>query len=69
MIILTLQQADAVTGPTLNGAALRPRETIHGTFALPEEVLADPNHAMHHALLSSLPTQTLTSADFPVVTE
>lgn len=56
MIILTAEQADHVRGPTANGAALEPRELPGGVFILPEAVLADPNHAMHHDYLAALPT-------------
>lgn len=59
MLILTPAIADAVRGPTSNGATLDPRALADGTFALPTRVLDDPNHALHHALLATLPTRAL----------
>lgn len=54
-ISLTAEEAAQVAGPTSNGAALYP--VPHGQgFILGLGVLDDPNHAMHHAFLSSLPT-------------
>lgn len=55
MLILPPAVADAVRGPTAAGAALDPRPLADGGFALPERVLADPDHAEHHALLAGLP--------------
>ncbi|MBZ9975470.1 hypothetical protein [Mesorhizobium sp. BR-1-1-10] len=66
MIILTAQQADHVRGPTGNGAALDPRELPDGVFILPEAVLTDPNHAMHHDFLAAMPTRTV---DIPAVSD
>ncbi|WP_442577871.1 hypothetical protein ACSBOB_20200 [Mesorhizobium sp. ASY16-5R] len=55
MIILTSAQADVVRGPTANNAYLEPRRISDDVYILPEEVLADPDHAVHHAFLASLP--------------
>ncbi|TGP27881.1 hypothetical protein EN875_033030 [Mesorhizobium sp. M2D.F.Ca.ET.232.01.1.1] len=59
MIILDAEQADHVRGPTANGAALEPRELPDGIFILPEAVLSDPNHAMHHDYLAALLTRDI----------
>lgn len=54
-IILTPDQADHVRGPTAPGAALMPISIEGSLFILPVEVLADPDHAMHHDYLAALP--------------
>lgn len=61
MIILTASQANTVRGNTSVGAALDP--ILHPDnvrYCLPEAVLSDPAHAVHHAFLSILPTETVT---------
>jgi hypothetical protein len=54
-IVLTVPQADHVRGPTAPGAALMPIVIVGGLFVLPVEVLADPDHAVHHDYLAALP--------------
>lgn len=56
MIYLTAEQADHVRGPTANGAYLAPVEIPDGRFILGENVLDDPDHAMHREYLAALPT-------------
>ena len=65
MLILGPADAAAVTGPTADGAALQPRALADGDFALPARVLDDPAHAMHHALLSTMPTRPLADCVWP----
>ena len=55
MIILTSAQADAVRGQSSPGFALDPRPLADGTYALPEAVLTDVNHASKWAILAPLP--------------
>ncbi len=68
-VILNANQAGAVRGPTTPPAALEPIARQGGTFILPLAVLADPAHAMHHALLSGLPQLDSGSPDFPPAIE
>lgn len=59
-IILTAEEAEAVRGPTAPGAALEPVTLVDSErFALPEAVLADPDHARHHVLLEALARRVL----------
>lgn len=58
LLILTAEQAAAVRGET-DRAALDPRPLADGSFALPERVLQDPSHAMHHVLLDVCPRRPL----------
>lgn len=64
-LILTASQADEVRGPTVPPAALDPVERQAGVFILGVAVLADPAHAMHHALLSGLPQLDSADPAFP----
>ena len=67
MIILTREQANRVRGLTTSGHALVPIPLADGRFALPESVLADPEHARYHAGLAALPRVTdrsLSEADY-----
>jgi hypothetical protein len=65
MIILTSSEADHVRGPTTNGAALAPRRMKAGTHALPEAVLDDPDHAIHHEYLTALPRREVSANEWP----
>lgn len=66
MIILTTEQADQVRGPTTAGSALDPVPLADGqTFVLPESVLQDPAHSMHHAFLETLPRRTINPSEWP----
>ena len=56
MIYLTVEQADHVRGSTANGAYLSPVPIADGRFILGENVLTDPDHAMHYDYLAALPT-------------
>lgn len=58
LILLTSEEADAVRGPseTTPSAALQPIVLTDGRYILGTEVLSDPAHAKHWALLASLPT-------------
>jgi hypothetical protein len=51
MIILTYDQANQVRGLTVAGHALAPAPLADGTLALPDAVLNDPYHAIHHEYL------------------
>lgn len=64
MIILTPEQADQVRGTTAPGHALDPMALLDGSFALPEAVLSDPAHGVHHALLGSLPTRDVADNEY-----
>jgi len=57
VILLSSAQAAAVRGVSAETslAALEPRPLTDGRFFLGVEVLADPSHAEHWPLLSSLP--------------
>jgi hypothetical protein len=69
MIILTAFQAERVRGLTKPGHAIAPVPLADGTFALPEAVKTNPEHAEYAALLDTFPTvldssiRTCTSAD------
>lgn len=65
MIILTSSAADQVRGPTSHDAALVPRKLKSGFYALPEAVLDDPNHAVHHSFLSTLPKRDVVADEWP----
>lgn len=70
MIILTQAQADQVRGATASGHALDPIALADGvTFVLPEAVLTDPAHAVHHSLLSSLPTREIDPSEWAATSE
>lgn len=56
MIHLTAEEADQVRGPTSPMHALMPRKLKDGTYVLPESVLDDPAHIMHHDFLQTMPT-------------
>lgn len=65
MIILTQEQADTVRGPTGPGTALDPVALANGTeWVLPEAVSTAPEHAIHHALLATLPTREVAPNEF-----
>jgi hypothetical protein len=64
MIILMPEHAAAVRGPTAPFAALYPVPLFSGEYVLPLGVLDDPNHAMHHELLSSLPTREVSLLEY-----
>jgi hypothetical protein len=63
-IILTSSQADQVRGVSMPGHGLHPRPLVDGNFGLPVEVLEDPAHAMHHAMLSSLPVREVAEQEW-----
>jgi hypothetical protein len=66
MIILNATQADAIRGITTPGHSLEPVPLADGaTYVLPESVLADPAHAIHHDLLASLPTRDVAEDEYP----
>lgn len=63
-IILTPEDAEAVRGPTAPGAALDPVQlTGEAAFALPEAVLADPDHARHRVFLAERPRRALAAGE------
>lgn len=63
-IILTPEEAEAVRGPTAPGAALDPVQLMGAAaFALPEAVLADPDHARHRLFLEGLPRRALAAGE------
>jgi hypothetical protein len=55
IIILTPEQAEAVRGPTGPVTALAPVQLPDARWCLSAAVLADPAHAVHHALLAACP--------------
>lgn len=57
LIILTAQQAASVTGPSKTNpqASCAPVPLADGTFALPVEMLKDPDHASIAGFLGALP--------------
>ena len=59
MIVLSAADADQVRGAESPIAALVPIALLDGRFILPVAVIADPAHAAHAALLSTLPRQDL----------
>lgn len=66
LILLTSEQADQVRGLNADGTAeLDPRETSGGMFVLGAQVLIDPAHAAHHALLAACPLVDVESVEFP----
>ena len=65
MIILTAPEAAQVRGQTATNRALDPVILADGvTYFLPEEVLADPAHALHHDFLATLPTRDVAQRNF-----
>lgn len=69
-IILTLEEAEAVRGPTSAGAALEPMPLLDGaTFVLPEAVLADPDHAARWGILAGLPRRDILPGEWPAPPE
>ncbi len=67
-LILTATQAQALAGPTADGAALAPMALADGmTFVLPQAVMSDPAHAPRHAALSALPLAPVAPEAFPTV--
>ncbi len=54
-ILLTPDQAKAVSGETAPGHTLQPVELADGGFALPEAVLKDPAHEAWREFLGALP--------------
>ena len=65
MIVLTLEQAEQVKGPTTPGHALDPVLLADGeTWVLSEAVLADPAHADLHDFLSGLPTREVAPEEY-----
>lgn len=58
LILLTPEHVAAVRGPsaTAPSASLEPIALTDGRYIVGIEVLADPAHAAHYALLSTLPT-------------
>lgn len=66
MIILDEHEAALVRGETAPGHALDPAPLANGMeWTLPEAVLADPAHAMHHQFLSGLPTREVGPEEYP----
>jgi hypothetical protein len=66
MIILDASQADHVRGPTGPASAIMPIALADGlTWVLPEAILNDPAHAVHHAYLAALPTREVLPEEFP----
>jgi hypothetical protein len=55
MILLTLDEANEVKGPSDPMHALYPTELKDGNYVLPVAVLHDPAHAIHHDFLVMLP--------------
>jgi hypothetical protein len=70
-ILLTAEQADTVRGPSSSApsAALAPVERQGGVFILGVEVLGDPAHEAHEALLGGLPQKDSGAPDFPPTIE
>jgi len=70
MIILTTSEAAAVRGPTGPGAALDPLPLVDDTsWVLPQAVLADPAHTVHHAMLAALPLSEVAPEEWPVIVD
>lgn len=69
MIILTEEQAQQVRGTTHEGAALEPVLLNGGDYFLPESVLEDAAHALHHAFLATLPVRDLEAGELIQVEE
>lgn len=65
LLILSSEDADAVRGPSAQGAALYPVPLLDGSFALPLSVLLDPAHAHHHARLVNLDRRDVAPDEFP----
>lgn len=63
MIILNEEQAEQVRG-VVNNAGLSPVLLTSGEYALGEQVLLDPAHAHHHALLASLPKREVAANEY-----
>jgi len=64
VILLSATEAVAVAGPSSEApltAALQPVALTDGRFILGAEVLADPLHAEHRAMLVGLPQTDLAS--------
>lgn len=71
VIVLTAEQAAAVRGPSAEAptrAALAPIALTDGRFILGVEVLDDPNHAEHRALLQGLARTDYSSIDALIAT-
>lgn len=65
-LILTAVQADALRGPTSEGAELAPVALTDGErWVLPLAVLDDPVHVVRHAELASLPQGEVSPSEFP----
>lgn len=65
MIILTQTESDAVRGETAPGYRLEPLPLANGTeWVLPEAVLDDPAHAVHHDLLAGLPRRDVAAGEW-----
>lgn len=64
MIILTAGEANQVRGLTIKGHAMAPVPLLDGTFALPDECLADPAHARHRGLLRGLALRDVDAAEY-----
>lgn len=69
MIILTSEQAAKVRGETYNGARLEPVHISSGLFVLPESVMNDANHAIHHSFLSGMPKRDVADSEWIRVEE
>lgn len=65
IIMLTAAQATQVRGPSviIGTSSLEPVGLTDGRFFLPEEILADPAHALHYTLLNSCPKQAYEDLD------
>ena len=64
-ILLDLDQAGMVRGPSVPFAALNPIEREGGVFVLGVEVLNDPAHQKHWAFLTLLPQMDSADPAFP----
>lgn len=64
-IILTAEQASSVRGGNEMGAALNPRATAQGDFALGLQVLDDPLHAEKREVLVGLPRREIGPDGWP----
>lgn len=63
-LILSAEQAKQIRGESSPGHSLDPRELADGTFALPVEVLRDPNHAKVLSVLSKVPRLEAKNVDW-----
>ncbi|GAB5469630.1 MAG: hypothetical protein Kilf2KO_26600 [Rhodospirillales bacterium] len=64
MIVMTAQQAAAVSGTSSPGAALEPRPLKDGRYAVNLGVCLDPAHASKQALLAAYPVEDVADSDF-----